>query len=148
MSTTASILQALSPYAWPFVAVLALFLLKGQLLDILKGLADRLNSGAGITVGNVKLSAPATKTSEVNGEVLTRGDPDQFVFICGAKGRYWKKSTKAIDLGHGCLVQVSTESGPDSNPRSVSEALAFVPGARIVPDKNGGAKLVAGEDIT
>lgn len=147
MQLVVTILGALGPFAWPLVAALALVIFRGHILAILRGLAERLQSGSGFKVGSFQMGPVATKTSEVPGVIQVRGDPDQFTFICGAKGSSWKKSTKAIDFGHGCLVQVSTESGPDSNPKSVAEALAFVPRAKIVPDTNGGAKLVLDEAI-
>jgi hypothetical protein len=47
------------------------------------------------------------------------------------------KSTKAMPIGNGCLVQVTTQQGDN-----VAEALQFVPKCLIVDDENGGRKLV------
>lgn len=72
------------------------------------------------------------------------GDGDTFKLICKAssKAEGWMKSTKAMEIpGLGCVVQVTTQQ--DSH---VSEALTFVPGARIElidGDKANGRKLVA-----
>ena len=48
------------------------------------------------------------------------------------------KSAKAMEIrGVGCVVQVTTQQGDH-----VAEALTFVPGVEIVPDVNGGRKLM------
>jgi len=57
-------------------------------------------------------------------EVGVFGDPSKWVCIskawCKAEG--WMKSTKAMNTGKGCLVQVSTQQGDN-----VAEALTYVP---------------------
>lgn len=74
-------------------------------------------------------------------DVKVGGNPDAWVLICKAssKGGGWMKSTKAMDVGHGVVVQVTTEHRDlyNGNARSVAEALTFVPGATIVVDRNG-----------
>ena len=43
------------------------------------------------------------------------------------------KSTKALDLGQfGCLVQVTTEKRNPDGSTSLAEALAYVPGMRLI----------------
>ena len=68
------------------------------------------------------------------------GNPDNWQlltkFVSGDKSI--AKSSKAVDLGHGCLVQVTTKEG-----NAVAEALAYVPGVKVVEDVNGGRKLVS-----
>lgn len=53
------------------------------------------------------------------------------------------KSTKAMNVGHGCLVQVTTQQRNVDLTYAVAEALTYVPGVSIQEDINGGRKLVS-----
>ena len=59
------------------------------------------------------------------------GDGDTWKLICKAssKAEGWMKSTKAMRVPGGILVQVSTQQGDH-----VAEAVCFVPGAGISID--------------
>jgi len=75
-------------------------------------------------------------------DIKVFGNGDTFQLLCKASSQEegWMKSTKAMQIdGTGCVVQVTTQQG-----KRVSEALAFVPGVKIVGDgsENGGRKLV------
>ena len=73
------------------------------------------------TVSEAKFNVP---------DLVTFGDVDTWKLICKASSdtEGWMKSTKALQIdGVGCLVQVTTQQGDH-----VAEALAFVPGVRIV----------------
>jgi hypothetical protein len=61
------------------------------------------------------------------------GNGDLWVLLCkaGSKSEGWFKSTKAMELPHGCLVQVSTLQ--DGN---VAEAITFVD--KVVIGERGG----------
>lgn len=67
------------------------------------------------------------------------GNPDMFTLLCKAssKDQKWSKSTKALELTNGCLVQVSTQI-----EGNVAEALCFIPQVKIEQDINNGYKLV------
>ena len=71
-------------------------------------------------------------------DIKVVGDGNLFQLLCKAssKEQGWMKSTKAMDVGHGCVVQVTTQQGDN-----ISEALTFVPDVTIVDDVNGGKKL-------
>ena len=72
-------------------------------------------------------------------DVKVTGNGNLFQLLCKAssKEQGWMKSSKAMQIdGVGCVVQVTTQQGD-----SVSEAVCFVPGVRVVPDVNGGRKL-------
>lgn len=74
-------------------------------------------------------------------DLVVRGNGDMFQLLCKAssEAKNWMKSTKAMEIpGVGCVVQVTTQQGDN-----VAEALCFVPNCTIVPDVNGGQKLVA-----
>jgi hypothetical protein len=69
-------------------------------------------------------------------DVQLHGEPGAWRCICKAssKSQGWMKSTKALSVPNlGVLVQVSTQQGTE-----VAEALAFIPGAVISQDSDGG----------
>jgi hypothetical protein len=65
------------------------------------------------------------------------GEPDQLKLVFKAQGSMWKKSTKALEMPDGCLVQVTTERQGADGSWTTAEALEFVPGVRLVPQKEG-----------
>lgn len=71
------------------------------------------------------------KTSDVK----VTGNPDIWELLCKASSKSggWMKSTKAMTVPGGCVVQVTTQQGDN-----VAEALCFVPGVRVL-----GGDLVA-----
>jgi hypothetical protein len=71
------------------------------------------------------------------------GNVDMFQLLCKASSAAegWMKSTKAMQVVGGCVVQVTTQQRNADYSYSVAEALAYVPGAQIVDDVNGGRKL-------
>ena len=96
-------------------------------------------------VGKTYHNTDASGAKENVSDIVFFGDGDTFKLICKASSKKegWMKSTKAMHiLGLGCVVQVTTQQGDN-----VSEALTFVPGAKIqeVLDENKkviGRKLI------
>jgi hypothetical protein len=78
-----------------------------------------------------------TKTAELPRGNTIVGNPDNFVLLFKANGPTWKKSTKAMAVEGGCLVQVSTEVLGSGGYIGVAEALSFVPGVVIEDDASG-----------
>lgn len=72
------------------------------------------------------------------------GDGDLFKLLAKASSdaEGWMKSTKAMDVGHGVVVQVTTQQRNMDFTYSVAEALTYVPGVKIVGDQNNGRRLV------
>jgi len=68
-------------------------------------------------------------------DIVVFGDGDMWKCLgkASSKSEGWMKSTKAMAVGDGVLVQVSTQQGDH-----VAEALAFCPGVRLVPAANDG----------
>jgi len=62
------------------------------------------------------------------------GNAHQFKLICKAssKSEGWMKSTKAMDCGNGCLVQVSTQQQNPDGSYALAEALTFTPNVKII----------------
>jgi hypothetical protein len=53
------------------------------------------------------------------------------------------KSTKAMEVPNGCVVQVTTQQRNEDGTYAIAEAISFVPGVKLADDKNNGRKLVA-----
>lgn len=76
-------------------------------------------------------------------DIKVVGNGDSFQLLCKASSKEegWMKSTKAMQVPNGCLVQATTQQRNPDGSYAVAEALAFVPGVRVVDDANGGRKL-------
>jgi hypothetical protein len=73
----------------------------------------------------------ATDTADTKAKVSdveVAGNPDVWRLICKAssKAQGWMKSTKAMEVLGGVVIQVSTQQGSN-----VAEALVYVPGAML-----------------
>ena len=77
-------------------------------------------------------------------DIKVVGNGDMFSLLCKASSQSegWMKSTKAMEVPGGCVVQVTTHQRNHDGTNSVAEALCFVPGVKIVPDENNGRKLI------
>ena len=73
-------------------------------------------------------------------DVKVVGNPDAWKLVCKASSaeQGWMRSTKAMEVAGGLLVQVSSVQGD-----SVAEALAFVPGAEIARQRDDGTYEIA-----
>ena len=74
------------------------------------------------------------------------GNGDMFRTLCKASSasQGWMKSTKAMEVVGGCVVQVTTQQKNIDGTYSVAEALTYVPGVCIADDdEHCGRKLVS-----
>lgn len=64
------------------------------------------------------------------------GNPDTWELICKASSQDqgWMKSTKAMNVGHGVVIQVSTQQRNPDGSYAIAESTVFVPGATIEGD--------------
>lgn len=78
-------------------------------------------------------------------DVAVVGNGDMFQLLCKASSQEegWMKSTKAMQVPGGCVVQVTTQQRNPDGSYAVAEALTFVPGVKIEDDENNGRKLVS-----
>ena len=78
-------------------------------------------------------------------DLVVVGDGDMFQLLCKAFSREegWMKSTKAMEIPGGCIVQVTTQQRNPGGSYAVAEALTFVPGVKLADDKNNGHKLIS-----
>lgn len=63
-------------------------------------------------------------------DIVVFGDGDLFKLISKASSENegWMKSTKAMTVPRGCVVQVTTQQRNRDGSYAVAEALTFVPG--------------------
>lgn len=78
-------------------------------------------------------------------DVKIVGNGDMYRLLCKASSQDegWMKSSKAMQVPGGCVVQVTTQQRNPDGSYALAEALTFVPGVQIADDANGGRKLVA-----
>ena len=71
-------------------------------------------------------------------DIQFAGDRNLFKLLGKAwsKSERWMKSTKAMDVPGGVVIQVTTQQGDH-----VAEALTFVPGLKVVPKGDKGYQL-------
>jgi len=77
-------------------------------------------------------------------DIQVVGNGDMFELLCKASSESegWMKSTKAMEVAGGCVVQVTTQQRNADGSYAVAEALTYVPGVEISADENRGRKLV------
>lgn len=92
----------------------------------------------------------ASGTTENVSDVEFWGNGDTFKLISKASSEQegWMKSTKAMDTGTGCVVQVTTQQRNLNGSYSIAEALTFVPDVTImevmsVTEEGGAPKVTA-----
>lgn len=71
------------------------------------------------------------------------GDRDTFKLISKASSQNegWIRSTKALDTGAGCVIQVTTQQRNPDGSYAVAEALTYVPGVTILDLKREGTTV-------
>jgi outer membrane receptor for Fe3+-dicitrate len=97
---------------------------------------DALKAGQGSIV---------RQTKDVAGPIQVVGDPDRMKLLFKAAGPTWVRSTKAMESGDGCVVQVSTKVMTSAGDWNVAEATTYVPGVRLAEEAGGGRYLAAKE---
>lgn len=77
-------------------------------------------------------------------DIQVVGNGDMFRLLCKASSQAqgWMKSTKAMEVPGGCVVQVTTQQRNPDGSYAVAEALTYVPGVKIANDVDGGRKLI------
>ncbi len=75
---------------------------------------------------------------DITSDIEVVGDPGAWKLVCKAssKKEKWTKSTMALTIPGGCLVQVTTQVG-----KYLAEAVTFVPGTNaeeLIKEANDG----------
>jgi len=82
------------------------------------------------TLDNTNIEQARQQVSDI--KVFGNGDLFQLICKASSARQGWMKSTKAMDTGNGCVIQVTTQQD-----KNVAEALVFVPNVKIKVDENG-----------
>lgn len=77
-------------------------------------------------------------------DIKVIGNPDiwQLITKASSEKEGWMKSTKAMDVGNGCLVQMTTQQKNLDGSYSISETSTFIPNVDIKTDENGNKYLM------
>ncbi len=81
------------------------------------------------TFNNTDAKSTKKKVSDV--KLFGNGDLFKLLSKASSEREGWMKSTKAMDTGNGCVVQVTTQQRNPDGSYSVAEALTFVPDVKI-----------------
>ena len=98
------------------------------------------------TLHNSTISAARHNVKDI--KVAGDGDLFQLLSKASSEAEGWMKSTKAMQVPGGCVVQVTTQQRNPDGSYAVAEAVTFVPEVRIASDVDAGRRLVADLNIT
>ncbi|MGB0847797.1 MAG: hypothetical protein ACPGSM_13785 [Thiolinea sp.] len=127
---------------WPTFLLILMAIFRKHVAELFHGLKHRIHSGAEFKVAGLEVGKLVTKTSDLPDEVKTYGDPDQLKLLFKAQGKGWKKSTKALQLPGGCLIQVTTERQSTDGDWANAEAVEFIPNVKLEQTENSFFRLV------
>lgn len=125
---------------WPIFWLLIFLIFRKQVVELLHVLLKQVEKGASVKVGVLELSSSnvVEKTADLGDKVETAGKPDRLQLLFKAqgvsKGRFFIKSTKAMKVPGGCVVQVTSEIQNPDKTWSIAESLTFVPGDVVIKD--------------
>ena len=71
------------------------------------------------------------------------GNPDRLTLLFKARGSTWTRSTKAMEVSGGCVVQFSTKSLMTDGSWNLAEAATYVPGVTIQKEPEGEGRFLA-----
>ena len=92
------------------------------------------------TLHNSEVSGARVNVKDI--KIVGNGDAFRLLFKASSQEEGWMKSTKAMQVEGGCLVQVTTQQRNPDGSYAVAEALTYVPGVMIADDENNGRKLI------
>ncbi len=107
--------------------------------DAMERVIERAAARQAKTLDAVNIEDVKSKVSDV--QVYGNGDLFQLICKASSESQGWMKSTKALEVGNGCVVQVTTQQRNPDGSYSIAEALTFVPNAEIRLDSNGNKYL-------
>jgi hypothetical protein len=144
-------LHTLQPYIplfqtilWLVFIILILVVYRKYIIAIFSGLHKRIEKGSslkafGVEIGEQKI---VTKTSDIQ-NIEIYGNPDLFQLLFKAESSTFKKSTKAMQVTGGCIVQVTSEKINEDGSWSIAEGLTFVPNVAIKDAPNGNGRYLS-----
>ncbi len=84
------------------------------------------------TLGNTDVNGARKNVPDI--VVFGNGDLFKLISKASSQKEGWMKSTKAMQVGMGCLVQVTTQQKNIDGTYAVAEALAFAPNTAILEE--------------
>jgi hypothetical protein len=105
----------LQTLVWPVFWLLIFLIFRRQLTELFRLLLQQIEKGASVEVAGLKLTPGkiVEKTADLGEKVETAGNPDRFKLLFKAQGisqgSFFKKSTKAMKVPGGCIIQVTNE---------------------------------------
>jgi hypothetical protein len=116
--------------------------------------ANRPTKGGDFDVEN-KVPVKSLHNTTANGakknvkDIVFWGNGDTFKLISKASSEAegWMKSTKAMDVRHGVVVQVTTQQRNPDGSYAVAEAITYIPGVKIIDMQEKGSGPVTGRYI-
>ncbi len=108
--------------------------------DIFEMTYDRVQSAEELLRGSSRGFSPKTLgNTDVSGarknvpDLVVFGDGDVFELVSKASSQSegWMKSTKAMNVPGGCVVQVTTQQRNPDGSYALAEAVCFVPGVEV-----------------
>ena len=95
------------------------------------------------SLGNTDVNGARKNVSDL----VVFGNGDMFKLLCKASSQAegWMKSTKAMEVVGGCVLQVTTQQRNSDGSYAVAEAVTYVPGVKISETKNGDGVVVVRE---
>jgi len=97
--------------------------------------------GSAKTLDNTSVEEVRTAVPDV--KVVGNGNLFQLLCKASSAREGWMKSTKAMQVPGGCVVQATTQQRNPDGSYAVAEALTFVPGVFVVEDVDNGRRLSA-----
>lgn len=73
-------------------------------------------------------------------KIVGNGDAWKVITKASSDAEGWMKSTKAMNVPNGVVIQVTTQQRSSSG-YALAEALTFVPSVKVVDGENGGGLL-------
>jgi hypothetical protein len=93
------------------------------------------------TLNNTTVKQARDQVSDL--EVFGNGDLFRLISKASSQRQGWMKATKAMEVtGCGVVVQVTTQQRNLDGSYAVAEALAFVPGAKIIDVSPGERQII------
>ncbi len=83
-----------------------------------------------------------TTTEDIKEKIKYSGDISNLKLLYKVQGDKWLKSTKALQVPGGCVIQVTTERLQADGSWQNAEALAYVPGIILKSIKNGKGYII------
>jgi hypothetical protein len=143
----ATYIEAFAPYFPWIILLLALVVFRRSIKGLAEAIRNRLYKAQSVSLEGRhlgKVLIVCTQDVQSHEEDLQKyGNPDQFRLMFKAQTKDWIKSTKAMNVPGGCLVQMSTDRRQKNGSWVSAETSTFLPNAHVVPDENGNFTIKA-----